>query len=201
MEIDLGKPGRRLAFHDAIRQYAGIESASISSRKDAVTVAAQAGLGADELAGMSAEAIIGEIFDKRVESHLIEPTFIMDYPAALCPLTKRHRDNPALAERFEPFIAGVELGNAFSELSDPAYQAEQFAAQRERALQGDEEVSLASRAAIRGDSSEAKGAFCIGREPLGCAVDGCQTQCGSDVTIRPREAARHAAPPSSDRLS
>ena len=64
----------------------------------------------------------------------------MDYPAALCPLTKRHRSDPRLAERFEPFVAGMELGNAFSELSDPEYQAAQFALQRERAQSGDEEA-------------------------------------------------------------
>ena len=75
-----------------------------------------------------------------MEERLIEPTFVLDYPAALCPLTKRRRGEPLLAERFEPYVAGFELGNAFSELTDPGYQRSQFLAQGRAAEAGDEEA-------------------------------------------------------------
>ncbi|MCL0101729.1 lysine--tRNA ligase [Dehalococcoidia bacterium] len=140
IQVDLSKPWQRLPFHEAIKLYTGIESASIDSQAQANKVASQIGLDITALQDGSQEAIIAEIFDKRVEPNLINPTFITDYPAALCPLTKQHRTTATLAERFEPFIAGMELGNAFSELSDPSYQADQFGAQRERALRGDDEA-------------------------------------------------------------
>ncbi len=138
--IDLAGPWRRLTFYDAVKEYAGVDISSVSSLEDAMSAAKQAGLDARALKGMDWEQVLGEIFDQRVEEHLVQPTFVMDYPAGLCPLTKRHRTDPRLAERFEPYIAGMEVGNAFSELSDPEYQAEQFAQQRRHAQEGDEEA-------------------------------------------------------------
>ncbi len=140
VEIDLAAPWKKLPFHQAIALHAGVDTAAVSSREEAVTAAVQAGLKADELGNMDKDHIIEHIFDRRVEEHLIEPTFIVDYPAALCPLAKRHRDDPSLAERFDLYIAGLELAPAYSELSDPEYQAEQFEMLRRQAQRGDEEA-------------------------------------------------------------
>jgi lysyl-tRNA synthetase class 2 len=91
---------------------------------------------------MSVGEIIMEIFEEKVEKNLIQPTFITDYFSALCPLTKRHRDNPRLAERFELFIHGLEFANAYSELTDPREQEKQFALQAKRRANGDEEAHM-----------------------------------------------------------
>ena len=138
--IDVGKPWRRLPYFEALREFAGADLAPDASRDEAAAAAEAAGIPADELDGMDAPHIFGEIFDRRVEERLIEPTFILDYPAELCPLTKRRRGEPLLAERFEPYVAGFELGNAFSELTDPQYQRSQFIAQGRAAEAGDEEA-------------------------------------------------------------
>lgn len=140
VKIDVGKPWRRLAYFDALREYAGVDLSPSASRVEALGAAESVGILGGDLEGLGSEQIIGEIFDQRVEEKLIEPTLILDYPAALCPLTKRHRESPLLAERFEPYIAGFELGNAFSELNDPEYQRAQFVAQGRAAQAGDEEA-------------------------------------------------------------
>ena len=140
VEIDLAPPWRRLTVHQSVQQYAGVTLSPGSTKAEALAAARQAGLTDEGLEGMSADELVMLIFEKRVEEHLVEPTFIVDFPASLCPLTKPHRDEPRLAERFEPYMAGMEIGNAYSELTDPAYQAEQFAVQRKRSLSGDEEA-------------------------------------------------------------
>ena len=84
--------------------------------------------------------IIDEIFSERVEPKLIQPVFITDHPLSLSPLAKKHRDKPGLVERFEPFIAGKEMGNAFTELNDPIDQRERFLAQMELIDRGDDEA-------------------------------------------------------------
>jgi lysyl-tRNA synthetase class 2 len=75
---------------------------------------------------MDDAVVINEVFETTVEKHLVNPTFVKDYPAALCPLTKRKKDRPDIAERFELYIAGMELANAYTELNDPAVQEENF---------------------------------------------------------------------------
>jgi len=80
--------------------------------------------------------VVNEVFEATVEDRLVDPTFVMDYPAALCPLTKRSKADPAYAERFELFIAGMELANAYTELNDPAQQYENFMIQ----LKGQEDT-------------------------------------------------------------
>jgi lysyl-tRNA synthetase class 2 len=92
-------------------------------------------IGLDE-ASMDDAVVINEVFEATVEEKLVSPTFVIDYPAALCPLTKRKKDNPKYAERFELFIAGMELANAYTELNDPAVQEENFRIQ----LRGQEET-------------------------------------------------------------
>ncbi len=93
-----------------------------------------AGLGLDE-EDMDDVVVIDKVFEATVEDNLINPTFVMDYPAALCPLTRRKKDEPKYAERFELYIAGMELANAYTELNDPAVQEENFKVQ----LRGQEE--------------------------------------------------------------
>ncbi len=138
--IDLDPPWQRLPYLEAIKRYAGVDVTSVATQDQALAAAAEAGLNTSDLRGLTWEQTLAQIFDQRVEEHLVQPTFITDYPAGLCPLTKRHRSNPRLAERFEPYVAGMEFGNAFSELSDPEYQKLQFELQRERAKAGDAEA-------------------------------------------------------------
>jgi lysyl-tRNA synthetase class 2 len=140
LSLDLSKPWRRLPYLEAIKEYGGVDLTRVSSAGEAREAARSAGIPDAELEGLGWEEIAERLFEERVEPRLIEPTFIIDYPAALCPLTKQHRTDPRLAERFEPYMAAMELGNAFSELSDPAYQRAQFERQRERAQAGDVEA-------------------------------------------------------------
>lgn len=132
--IDLTPPWPRRSYADLFREYAGCEIT------DATAVAAKAReLGIDTV-GMHSDVVISEVFEATVEDHLQGPVFVIDYPAAICPLTKRKRDNPAVAERFELFIRGMELANAYTELNDPRLQEQLFLTQ----LAGqDEEDSMA----------------------------------------------------------
>lgn len=134
--IDLTPPFRRLTVLDAVREYTGIDFAGLD---DAAARETAASLGVAVSPGAMAGDVMMKVFEARVEHHLIQPTFILDYPASLCPLTKRHRANPDLAERFELYVHGMEFANAYTELNDPAEQRRQFIAQaRQRALGNDE---------------------------------------------------------------
>ncbi|HEX9782551.1 MAG TPA: amino acid--tRNA ligase-related protein, partial [Opitutaceae bacterium] len=84
--------------------------------------------------------VVNEVFEATVEHHLIQPVFVCDYPAAICPLTRTHPDDPSIALRFEAFVAGMELGNAYTELNDPAVQQANF--QRKVAGEGDETMAV-----------------------------------------------------------
>lgn len=138
--LDLTPPWRRLTLHRSLSEVAGIELSPGSTKEEAIAAALRAGIQHDGLQDLSTDEITLHLFEELVEAQLIEPTFIMDYPASLCPLTKHHRDDPRLAERFELYMAGVECANAYSELSDPTHQAQQFAAQRHKAVAGDQEA-------------------------------------------------------------
>jgi lysyl-tRNA synthetase class 2 len=98
---------------------------------------------------MSSSKIIDEIFGEKVEEQLIQPTFIMDYPVIMSPLTKKHRTNPDLTERFELIINGKEIANCYSELNDPIDQRERFEAQAKMLERGDEEAMFIDRDFLR----------------------------------------------------
>lgn len=125
-EIDLSKPWTTLTFHEAVTKYAGIDY-----KKERDIRKAAKGLGLEIEEARLEEEVVNKIFEKFVEPKLIEPAFVIDYPAKLCPLSKRKPDAPELAERFELFIGGHELANAYSELNDPIEQRKRFEEQIE----------------------------------------------------------------------
>ncbi len=137
-EIDLTPPWERLTLKDAVLKYAGIDRKTLEDRGLALEWARreEVPLKGDE----SLAKIILEIFEKKVEEYLIQPTFIIDYPTDVSPLAKRRNDDPDLTERFELYIAGIEVANAFSELTDPEDQRERFLSQESERAGGDEEA-------------------------------------------------------------
>ena len=146
--IDFTPPFRRIRFLDAIRDRSGLE-AGRASTAELQAVLRQAGVSEEELAAMSPPKLIDEIFKHLVEPDLIQPTFVLDHPIALSPLARRHRDNPELAERFELYVNGVELANAFSELNDPDDQRDRFEEQARHRAAGDEEAQVLDEDYIR----------------------------------------------------
>jgi lysyl-tRNA synthetase class 2 len=140
-EIDLAPPWRRITVNDALLQYAGVNLEEYRRDEAGLRAAVQAmGIEAAPEAGWA--KLVDELLSARVEPQLVEPTFLMDYPAALSPLAKRKPDNPDLVERFEPFAAGLELGNAYTELNDPVDQRQRFLEQARRRAAGEEEVEM-----------------------------------------------------------
>src|SRR5262249_12029477 len=118
--IDFTPPWPRRTYHDLLAEHASIDPADVDALKSR---AEQAGL---TTAGKDPAVVVGELFEAVVEERLAGPVFAIDYPAALCPLTKRKTSNPAIAERFELYVDGIELANAYTELNDPVLQDELF---------------------------------------------------------------------------
>ena len=145
--VDLTPPWRRAALFDLIEEKAGIPPSQLADLESALRACAQKGLPADP--GLALSTIINNIFEEFVQPSLIAPTFVTDYPVAVSPLAKARPDDPALAERFEPFIAGLELGNAFSELNDPDEQRRRFAQQAQSRAAGDAEAHLMDEDYVR----------------------------------------------------
>ncbi|HEX2937504.1 MAG TPA: amino acid--tRNA ligase-related protein, partial [Ruminiclostridium sp.] len=140
-EIDLTAPWRRLTMIDAVKEYCGVDFASFrGDSKKAVEAAKSLGLEIEE--NKSWGEALYTIFDELVEKKLIQPTFILDYPVEVSPLTKRKPDMPEMTERFEFFINGCEMGNAYSELNDPIDQRERFVEQMKLREAGDAEASM-----------------------------------------------------------
>lgn len=137
--IDLGKPFERLTMVDAVKKYAGIDFDTIETTEDAKKLADEKGVHYEKRHKKG--DILNLFFEEYVEEHLIQPTFIMDHPVEISPLTKRKPDKPDYTERFELFITGREMANAYSELNDPIDQRERFKAQEELSAQGDEEAN------------------------------------------------------------
>jgi len=135
-EIDFKTPWKRLTLTDALKEYAGEDISG--SEKEIRAVAKKRGV--DDVDSLGIGKLINELYDKFVESKLIQPTFIIDYPVETSPLAKKKRNNPKLVERFEVIVAGMELANAFSELNDPIDQKERFTKQVELKKAGDEET-------------------------------------------------------------
>jgi lysyl-tRNA synthetase class 2 len=126
--IDFTRPWRRASYSELLKEYSGCDINDIEAVR---AKAKQLGLEAD----VDDAVVVNEVFEETVEDNLIAPTFVIDYPAVLCPLAKRKKDSPHFAERFELFIASMELANAYTELNDPAEQYENFLIQ----LRGQEE--------------------------------------------------------------
>lgn len=136
--IDCSGIWRRITLFDAIREYAGVDLEQTRDKAEAAALAKGVGVECDESMGYG--KIVDEVFSERVQPHLIQPTFLYDYPIELSPLAKKKRDNPALTERFQAIIGKLELCNAFSELNDPIDQRERFEAQGELRDAGDDEA-------------------------------------------------------------
>ncbi len=139
VEIDLGKPFQRLTMIDAIKQYTGIDFDQVTTTQEAKKLANEKDIHYEERHVRG--DIINLFFEEFVEEHLIQPTFIMDHPVEVSPLTKRKPDKPEHVERFELFIYGREMCNAYSELNDPIDQRERFKAQEAALAAGDEEAN------------------------------------------------------------
>lgn len=137
--IDLQAPFRRLTMTEVVKEYTGIDFDTIKTLEEAKTAAAEAGITVDE--HWERGDILNAFFEERCEDKLIQPTFIMDYPFEISPLTKRKADRPELTERFELFIGGNEFANAYSELNDPLDQRGRFEAQQARRDAGDDEAN------------------------------------------------------------
>lgn len=135
--ISFKAPFRRLGILDAIHEYTGYDVSQMDE-KGLREVAQKLGIETD--ASMGKGKLIDEIFSEKCEGHFIQPTFIMDYPVEMSPLTKRHRAKPGLVERFELMINGKEIANAYSELNDPIDQRERFEEQARLKERGDDEA-------------------------------------------------------------
>ncbi|HPG41802.1 MAG TPA: lysine--tRNA ligase [bacterium] len=138
-EIDLTPPWKRITLFDAIKQHTGLDLYG-KSTEELKEVAKRLHIEIESFWGSG--KILDAIFGEKVEEFLIQPTFIIDYPVELSPLAKRHRNDPKLVERFEPFIAGREIGNSFSELNDPIDQRERFESQMALKDAGDDEAQM-----------------------------------------------------------
>ena len=139
IEMDLGKPFARLTMVDAVKQYSGVDFNEIHTLEEARAVAKEHHVEFEERHKRG--DILNLFFETFVEEHLIQPTFIMDHPVEISSLTKKKPDNPDYVERFEFFMNGWEMANAYSELNDPIDQRARFAAQEELFAQGDEEAN------------------------------------------------------------
>ena len=137
-EIELKAPWRRITMIDSIKEACGVDFNEITTYEDSVAIAKEKGVEVKENRG----EIINEFFEEFVEETLIQPTFIYDYPVEISPLAKRKKDDKELTYRFEAFINGAEVGNAFSELNDAADQRERFEAQVAKRDKGDDEAQM-----------------------------------------------------------
>lgn len=139
VEMDLGKPFERITMVDAVKKYSGVDFNEINTLEEARAAAKEKGVEFEERHKKG--DILNLFFEEFAEEHLIQPTFVMDHPIEISPLTKKKPDNPDYVERFEFFMNGWEMANAYSELNDPIDQRERFKAQEEQLAQGDEEAN------------------------------------------------------------
>ncbi len=156
-QIDLSKPFERLTMVDAVKKYANVDFTQVKTTEEAKELAKKHNI---EFENRHKRGdILNLFFEKYVEEHLIQPTFIMDHPIEISPLTKKKPENPEYTERFEFFINGWEMANAYSELNDPIDQRERFEAQEELKAQGDDEANSIDEDFLN--------ALCVGMPPTG----------------------------------
>jgi lysyl-tRNA synthetase class 2 len=144
--IDFKAPYNRISILDSIKEHTGIDISNMQE-KELFETAKSLGIEVDKTMGIG--KLIDEIFGEKCEHHYIQPTFITDYPKEMSPLTKEHRDNPKLTERFEFFVNGKELANAYSELNDPIDQLSRFEDQLKLSEKGDDEAMFIDNDFIR----------------------------------------------------
>ena len=137
--MDLGKPFERITMVDAVKKYSGVDFNTITTIEEARKAADEKGVEYEK--HHKKGDILNLFFETFVEEHLIQPTFLMDHPVEISPLTKKKPENPEYVERFEFFMNGWEMANAYSELNDPIDQRERFKAQEELLALGDEEAN------------------------------------------------------------
>lgn len=166
-EMDLSKPFERLTMVEAVKKYANVDFNDIHSTEDAKKLADEHHIEYEDRHGKG--DILNLFFEEYVEDHLIQPTFIMDHPVEISPLTKKKPENPEYVERFEFFMNGWEMANAYSELNDPIDQRERFKAQEELLAQGDEEANTTDEDFMR--------ALEIGMPPTGGIGFGIDRMC------------------------
>ena len=167
IEMDLGKPFERITMVDAVKKYAGVDFNEITTLEEA-RAAADAHHIEYEPRHKKGD-ILNLFFEEFAEEHLIQPTFVMDHPVEISPLTKKKPENPDYVERFEFFMNGWEMANAYSELNDPIDQRERFKAQEELLAQGDEEANTTDEDFMR--------ALEIGMPPTGGIGFGIDRMC------------------------
>ncbi len=139
LTIDFRQGWRRLRFLDGLAEHTGVDFRGLA-REEIAAHARRLGVAVEP--AMGADKILDAVFSLRVEPHLVQPTFVMDHPRELSPLAKAHRSEPGLVERFEPFIAGFEVGNSFTELNDPDEQRRRFLDQAALRAAGDDEAQV-----------------------------------------------------------
>jgi len=139
-KIDFKTPWRRLPMLDGILEYTGVDFRNIKTDEEAMAIAKEKGLKVEP--GSSRGKIINEFFEEFVEPNLMQPTFVIGHPVEISPLAKRNAQNPEYTDRFEAFVYGRELGNAFSELNDPIDQRQRFEAQMAERDKGDDEAHM-----------------------------------------------------------
>jgi lysyl-tRNA synthetase class 2 len=175
--INIARPWRRIALFEAIREYAHIDLEATRDRNEAARLAKSIGVPIEN--NMDYGKIVDEVMSARVQPHLWQPTFLYDYPIELSPLAKKKRGNPALTERFQPVIACLEVGNAFSELNDPIDQRERFEEQTKLRAAGDDEAQYLDEDFIA--------ALEVGMPPtagLGIGIDRLAMICTDSASIR-----------------
>ncbi len=167
IEMDLGKPFERITMVDAVKKYANVDFNGIKTLEDARAAAKEHNIEYEKR--HSKGDILNLFFEEYVEEHLLQPTFVMDHPVEISPLTKKKPENSDYVERFEFFMNGWEMANAYSELNDPIDQRERFAAQEALLAQGDEEANTTDEDFMR--------ALEIGMPPTGGIGFGIDRMC------------------------
>ena len=145
-EIDFKAPYKRITMYDAIKEFTGIDI-SEKNEEGLREVCLQLGIHADKTMGEG--KLVDEIFSEKCEDHFVQPTFIIDYPVEMSPLTKKHRSKPGLVERFELIVNGKEIANAYTELNDPLEQRERFEEQSKLMERGDDEAMFIDQDFLR----------------------------------------------------